>query len=176
MQTNFSPFLNSICLSFFVCLFTGCTDKKEISLMSQSVFWKTVEEKCVKYDNAINQANATQIRKERKYELSKFSGHFQRWMVTVSSIETNSNGDAKVSFILHSDSKCSSIILYSKINPNHNSYKILLGVRVGEMLNVSGFMNSNNSNLNHFYESSITEKGSMQDPEFEVKISKIENL
>ena len=36
-------------------------------------------------------------------------------------------------------------------------------------------MNSNKENFNHFYELCFKEKGAMQDPEFEVKISKIEN-
>ena len=151
------------------------SSKKEVVLMNQSAFTSVIEDYCVKYKQAINEANATQIRKERKSEIKKFSAIFQDWDAKLDGIGTDKEGKANLRFSVYTQGYCS-YRLISTISPNHNSYQVLTQIPKYTVVKVSGSMPFDKSNYDFFKEYSFTERGAMLDPEFIVEISKLEKI
>jgi hypothetical protein len=161
------------CITIAIFSLSACDSKKEVVLMNQSAFTSVIEDYCVKYKQTINEAGATQRRKERKFELSKFSAIFQDWKVYLVSVGTDKKGNANVKFSVYTDGQCSRIEFLSTISPKHNSYQFLTQIASGNMVKISGSMPFDKGNYHFFKEDSYTERGAMLDPEFIVKISRI---
>lgn len=139
----------------------------------EDLYWKNY--------NFNNEASAAVVRKQRRSELSRLPAGINNWEVVVRRVNTEKNGDAT----LYLDSRINNLVNYRvDIAAGSKLYKIIPSLRENQVLWISGNLVKENfidkilaklfSMASDYYkEVSVTEKGSMSIPTFELNVTKI---
>lgn len=145
-------------------------------------FIKTVESHYEKYNNSDNELKKSAVRTERKKELAALVKRNPKdWIGTIKDMGTTGKGNAYVSIKLPD----SNIILTTEetelgqslssaktlITHGEKVYNDLAELSKGDKVRFTGFFVK--SERDHIYENSLTEEGSMMEPEFLFKFSSI---
>jgi hypothetical protein len=155
---------------------------------SQKTFITMVDSFKEPYDNADTEIKKTNVRFGRKDALSNFfsqagSLQFDGWAGQVQKITTESDGSAYISIKLEGtnieiktwNNSLSDIMSHTMIQRNDPLYQSLMNLKEGDQVLVSGTFvaSDNNDHPDYIVEQSLTEEGSMKEPEFLVKFSQI---
>lgn len=171
-----------IVLIAFIFL-TGCQDDA-IKLMpaTQSTFENARIGRLAAYENAPNEIKKSQIFNEANAETVRVAlsskERIDGWIAKVVSIETSQGGD-DVKIQLQSPLKSlyrSETTLGFGIPKNDPVYNQIAELKQGDLARFSGSLVRNPMTLKDpkpIFERSLTEEGSLEEPEYEVKISDI---
>lgn len=147
---------------------------------SQLQFEGVIEKYVTAYKQAKNELLKSSIRSNRRAELGKIINDFKihNWTGTINKLSTNSEGKAILSIRITPDievktwnNALSDIASNTLIEQNTQLYNQLMKLTVGQQVIFSGsFFNSDEDNVK---ETSMTERGSMVNPEFLVKFTNV---
>lgn len=154
----------------------------------------------VSADKSTNEVALSIIRKNPSKYLSSVNRKFTDWTVTLECLSTGSDGDAYASFRMGhpraresfensvdealAKSKDGYVFFWTKIDRDDELYDLLAKANVndrylisGEMLKPSlSLLKSDDDDVDYLDEGSMTEKGSMFQPEFKVSLSSIQKM
>jgi len=148
----------------------------------QDVFTQIIEEENIKYINANNNIIRTEIRESRKNKIKELlqEMHIKNWIGTIENIDTLGDGDVILSITLINsniilktwNNILSDLLHGSIIKKKSNLYNQIRVLSHGDEVNLTGHFFS--GDLDHVYEISLTEEGSMNQPEFIFKFKDIQ--
>lgn len=148
----------------------------------QDVFIQIIEEENIKYINANNNIIKTESRESRKNKIKELlqERHIKNWIGTIENIDTLGDGDVIISIILINsniilktwNNSLSDLLHGSIIKKKSNLYNQIRLLSHGDKVNLTGYFFS--SDLDYIYEMSLTEEGSMNQPEFIFKFKDIQ--
>lgn len=156
--------------------------KAQVALPAeQQQFNTAVTPFIVQYQGAPNELKKSALRSERKSALANTlkTLEFNEWIGTIRKMETTSEGNAHLVIrfegtpvrIQNWNNELSDIGSKTLIPKNSELFKAVAELAVGNRVKVSGTFLSGNKD--HIEEHSLTEAGSMTEPEFTVKFSKV---
>ena len=154
---------------------------------NQKSFTSTVESFKSPYDSADSEIKKTNVRFNRKAAISNYfsqvgSLQFQGWVGQVQALTTESDGKAYISIKLAGsgvviqtwNNSLSDIVSNTMISRSDPLYPSLMNIKEGDDVTVSGtFIQGDDKTLDYVVEASLTEDGSMSEPEFIVKFNQI---
>lgn len=158
-------------------------EKPKIILpQSQLAFIQKVESFYPLYDEAPNELKKSALRKQRKDALASLvsSRRVSEWIGTLKDMQTNSEGKAFIEIKLDGaesitiktwNNALSDIIDETLIENGSELYNSISDLSVGDKVVFSGTFASDERD--YIREASITERGSMMDPEFILKFSDV---
>jgi hypothetical protein len=152
----------------------------------QTTFTSVVQSFIPAYNAADTEIRKTNIRFERKDAIARYfsaSGNlqFQYWVGQVEGLRTESDGEAAISVKLRGaeiliktwSNSFSDHSSHTMISRNDSLYPSLMAIKEGTPVTVSGTFVRDDGGQDYVSESSVTEAGSMTNPEFIVRFSKI---
>ena len=155
---------------------TVSVNKPESQLQFEEVITKYI----TPYKKAKNELKKSSTRSSRKGELRNVINDFevQNWAGTINQLRTNTEGKAILSIritpnieVKTSNNALSDVVSNTLIEQNSQLYNKLMELSVGQEVIFSGhFFNSDGD---YIQEQSITEKGTMVNPEFLMKFTNI---
>jgi len=119
-------------------------------------------------------------KRKRKKELSNYDYNFENWVGKIQAIDSVGDEFAYVSISICENvaiktwnNEFSDMMMSEKtlIHIDSDLYELLLDLEKGTKVKTSGSFNQSDSD--HFYESSMTNKGSLSEPEYIVKFREI---
>lgn len=140
----------------------------------QKKFTISVNNFIKEYTDASSEVKKTSLRLKRKAVLSDIISdrYVHNWKAVIKSTSTNRNGDASISVILLDSNICLSS--QEKIKTNTAMFNALADCEIGGTIKFSGRFAD--SDKDFFKETSITEYGSMTDPEFIINFTDISKI
>jgi formylglycine-generating enzyme required for sulfatase activity len=154
---------------------------------NQKSFTSIVESFKDPYESADTEIKKTNVRFNRKTAISNYfsqvrSLQFQGWIGEVEHLTTESDGTSYVSVklagsnvVIQTNNNSLSDLMgeHTMIQRSDPLYQSLMNIKEGDDVTVSGTFILGTVGLDYVVESSVTEEGSMTEPEFIVKFSQI---
>jgi hypothetical protein len=150
---------------------------------TQKNFIETINFYEDEYSKANNELKKSAVRTKRGEQLKTVLRNkrtFDNWVATVKEMNTTSNGKAYFSVMIEGtkigianmNNEFSDMFDNTLIDQNRSLYQIISELKIGDKIIASGeFLKSDKTDF--VYESSLTEEGSMESPDFIVKFKRI---
>lgn len=160
---------------------SSIAEKQTIQKPTNQIDFENVVTKFIEpYKQAKNELKKSSIRSERMSAISNTLDGFAviEWVGKINDLSTNSEGKAILSIRITPDieiktwnNALSDISAKTLIDQNSNLYNQLMELEIGENVKFSGVFFSSEDNF--IQETSLTEEGSMMNPEFSMKFSTV---
>lgn len=144
--------------------------------VEQNAFVAVINESADSYQSMGTELQKTNVRRERASRLCsvKPNARVVSWSGTVAQVTSKSGGEAGLVIRLSSRVKFKSAnraFSNNMIKPNNPLYARLLSINIGQKVFFDGYLYSDSRDC--FDEMSITERGSVMDPEFRFQFTDV---